>query len=258
MKRWFNNAPDLLFSIIVSLYWVFHPKRESGYIYPSGNCWKVRKRDEAYFTFRHSLHRGSKSVQQHKYERYTHEDFCSVSSSDRVVDIGAFLGEFSIPAARDAKQVISIEPDPDTYNCLQQQIEDVDNILAVNELPAEKSKMIQFNTANDPTESSVFRPDNSDYQGIKLKSDRLDNIMDQLGENKIDFLKIDAEGAEPEVLRGIDQLTVRKIAIDTGEEREGEETTEEVMDILNRRDYETKIQEDKYDDPVTFARLEND
>lgn len=56
--------------------------------------------------------------------------------------------------------------------------------------------------------------------------------MLELGVEKIDFLKIDAEGAEPEVLEGTPLCRVKKVAVDCSPERFGKTTVFEVLKIL--------------------------
>jgi len=77
----------------------------------------------------------------------------------------------------------------------------------------------------------------------------LDDFIREIDISQIDFLKIDAEGAEPEVLKGSNKLRISKLAIDAGNERNGESTVEEVSNILKNRGYEIKV-----DNGVVFAR----
>lgn len=81
----------------------------------------------------------------------------------------------------------------------------------------------------------------------KVKAVRLDNLIHNLGLNRIDFLKIDAEGAEPEVLEGAKDFlnNIRKIAVDCTPERFGKTTSSKVNDILSSQGFQTRVRNDK-------------
>lgn len=256
LKKYVQSyAPNYVYAIIASLYFLLHPREKLRIVYPAGHCWLVRTLDEKYYTFRNMPKRGSKEFQKYKYERYNWDGFCSVESTDLVVDIGAFLGEFSVPAAHTAKEVIAIEPNPNTHACLMQQMKNLENVNIINKLPSDKEQTVSFKNAYDPSESSILDVDTGEFEEVKLQSQPLDEIMNDLDVSYVNFLKMDAEGAEPEVLHGIQNVTVEKFAIDVGAEREGESTAREVTNILNKRGYEVKIKTDKNNDPVVFAKL---
>jgi FkbM family methyltransferase len=252
LKEWVNKqSPDLVYAILSSIYHIIHPNKQTRINYPVDGCWRVRTLDDDYYTFRYCLTRGSKSSRTRKFGRYTRSEFCSVADSDVVVDVGAFLGEFTIPAAEVAELVVAIEPAMTTYKCLSKNVEKYDNITPINELPAETPGSTKFNTATDPTESSVLTPDDSNYEQVEVFAKPLDDILAELDIENVNFLKMDAEGAEPEVLRGISDLSVEKLAIDTGPERNGERTTAEVIEILESRGYETAVNRETW---IVFAK----
>jgi len=242
-------APDLCYAILASIYWTIHPNIETRLIFPKDNCWTVWTPDEKWYTLRESISRGSKSHQKTKFDRYQHGDFVFVEESDIVVDVGAFLGEFSIPASEVGTEVIAIEPDPRTFNCLKKQASKLKNVNPYQILLGEKTKEVNFKSATDPTESSFIDVDAGDYKQIEIETKRLDDFIREIDISQIDFLKIDAEGAEPEVLKGSNKLRISKLAIDAGNERNGESTVEEVSNILKNRGYEIKV-----DNGVVFAR----
>lgn len=248
-----DDSPPVFYSFLISIYRVAHPGKNSSIVYPVNGFWKVRSHDEEYYTVRNNIERGSKRLQKLKYDRYTIDGFCEVELDDLVVDVGAYVGEFSMSASQRARHVIAIEPDPSSYRCLQKQTEGESNITVVNELPHEESGTGTFKSAVDGSESSVLNVDKGEYVEIQLESNPLDDILDELGVADVDFLKMDAEGAEPEVLRGIKSIPVTKFAIDVGEERAGKTSTEEVRSILAERGYKCRVRKDQNGDQILFA-----
>ena len=66
--------------------------------------------------------------------------------------------------------------------------------------------------------------------------------------NNIDLIKCDAEGAEPEIIKGLNEnaYQVKFITIDTIGERNGEDTTDEVIKLLEERQFKIlKIPDEK-------------
>jgi FkbM family methyltransferase len=112
------------------------------------------------------MSRGSNRRREQKYSRYNYDGFCTVEEHDVVVDVGAFVGEFTVPASSKAQRIIAIEPDPDSFECLALQTEHQTNITAVNELAHEESKTVPFRSATDGSESSIFEVDQGDHKII--------------------------------------------------------------------------------------------
>lgn len=62
-------------------------------------------------------------------------------------------------------------------------------------------------------------------------------MADEVNVDHIDFLKVETEGVEPEVIDGISGISVDKIAVDCGPERDGEPVTDEVSNRLDEMGY---------------------
>lgn len=251
-----HHSPDYLYSLLGSAYSVAHPAKRSRLFYPIDGAWRVIGRGERYYTLKDKIGRGSVEMQREKFSRFNDREFCAVEQGDVVVDVGAFIGEFSMQASQIAKKVYAIEPDPNTYRCLDLQTSRRNNVVAVNELPYEEITNISFKSATDGTESSILDVDEGDYEVVEMTAKPLDDILSNLDVHHVDFLKLDAEGAEPEVLGGINETRVNKFAIDVGEERAGERTEEDVRKILEGRGYKCKIIDDKNNDPILFAKFD--
>lgn len=90
---------------------------------------------------------------------------------------------------------------------------------------------MRFFTAPDEADGSLI---NDSGQSIEMNVLPLDDIMRRRGFPHVRLIKLDAEGAEPEVLRGASETLQRTsyISIDTGEERNGNSSTEDCKAIL--------------------------
>ena len=67
---------------------------------------------------------------------------------------------------------------------------------------------------------------------IKVKCAKLDDIMDSIGVEKVDFIKIDVEGAEVEVLQGAEGIIARSDSVKIVFEALDKESFEKCRDIL--------------------------
>lgn len=150
-----------------------------------------------------------------------------IDKNDKVVDVGAFVGAFSkFAAGISNNDVIAIEPTPKSYLCLKMNTE----VKTIN--AAISKDECSFNISDDPTDNSLMNPDNGKIKSaIEVKTMELQEIED------IDFLKIDAEGYEPEVLETLGETKPKKISVDVTKERDGESSYKEVREILEKMDY---------------------
>ena len=103
----------------------------------------------------------------------------------------------------------------------------------------EKDKL-DFYVKSDTADSSLFQIE--DYIDIEtINVDRLDNIINSEKYQLIKLLKIDAEGAEPEILMGASKLLnkIKYISVDVGPERglSLESPTKAIIEILFKNNF---------------------
>lgn len=152
-----------------------------------------------------------------------------VGPGQTVIDIGANVGEVALWAAGKGARVIAIEPDPQVYRCLELNTADSASITAVRALLWHERAELTLNLSSQDADSSVFTPDSGISAGtVTMQAQPLDEVLAPFALDRIDLIKCDAEGAEPEVLDGARQTLAktRFIAIDTSPEREGQSTAE--------------------------------
>lgn len=148
-----------------------------------------------------------------------------------VLDIGANVGEFAHACARYGARVHCFEPDPKVHACLRRNIAGLAKVSAHDLVIWKDDGEIDFGLAPDRADSSVFVKDAPSLRrrAVTIAAFCRDNAI-----ARVDFIKCDAEGAEPEVLEGIGDYFphVGAVALDTGPERAGERTHEACATIL--------------------------
>ena len=174
-----------------------------------------------------------------------------IDPNDVVFDIGAYAGAFSLAVANEASKVYAIEPSSENYNCLCKNTAEYDNIERIQKVLLNKEGSVELKLGRDSTDHSVIDIDGEETNKIEyIDGTRLDNLSQELDINEIDFLKLDAEGAEPEVLEGAQNVTVRKVAVDCGAERQGEKTSAEIKKLLQNRGYTVQSK-----NSIVFGRI---
>jgi len=166
--------------------------------------------------------------------RYGCPDFYEPKSGDVVVDVGSNIGEFSLYAVAKGARAYAFEPDPSVFACLSHNLRKFPNATGLQLALWKERTTLRFFRAADNADSSFFEPDSHVEGVIELEAWRLDDVAEIAALERIDFLKIDGEGAEPEILQGATKTLQRtcKIAIDVGPERQGESTRDAVVEIL--------------------------
>lgn len=119
----------------------------------------------------------------------------------RFVDIGAFLGIYTLRAARGGARVISVEANPETRALLLSNLRrnDLENEVEVvaAAVAAEDGTADYFAGEGDQSASGLA-PTRSNRRRLAVETRRLDGLVDAA-----DVVKIDVEGAEEQVLDGM-------------------------------------------------------
>jgi FkbM family methyltransferase len=142
-------------------------------------------------------------------------DFVPILRESIVVDVGAHIGCFSIMAAKNAHRVLAFEPEPNNCHMLRKNIElnHLTNISVFNMAVMGSSgyqDMVIYDDGSTGTHSLYHKRDT----GIRVKQIQtisLETIIEKEGLPKIDFLKLDCEGAEYDIFRTMNLETASKI-----------------------------------------------
>lgn len=146
------------------------------------------------------------------YEVFLREDYKNIKKGDVVVDIGSNLGYLSLYAVeKGASKVFSIEPDPTNFAYLKENTKDFEEIIPIQYAISDKRGELDFyqgeasSIATSHKLSENITPFKYSKQSIKVKSIDPNSLIDEYGIEKIDYLKIDCEGAEFEFFDTIDE-----------------------------------------------------
>jgi FkbM family methyltransferase len=153
------------------------------------------------------------------YRKYDYFGY-RVNPGDIVVDIGANIGTFSLYAAKvcGASRVLSFEPFFDNYRILSKNVEQNQllSITCVNQAVAGNRGLRTLRL--DPMDSgSHSLVSGSSERSVEVECCTLEDIFERFSLATIDYLKMDCEGAEYEVLESaISRLKqIRRISMET-------------------------------------------
>lgn len=170
-------------------------------------------------------------------KKYQLENFVELESGDKVVDIGPYVGAFIRYGEPFASKITAIEPAPDTARLLEARWKSSPKVEIMNMAAWNKSDTLELRFGRDASDNSLINIDKGNEVGtVSVDAIRLDNHFEE-----IDFLKLEAEGAEPEVLQGLSECSVHKVAIDASPERSGDSTLDPVLSTLGQRGFETRV-----------------
>lgn len=128
----------------------------------------------------------------------------SPNMGDIVVDVGAAFGFYTIMSSTKVGEhgkVVAIEPQPDIFGMLNRNINlnKLANVITLNYAISSKTSTLRLYS----TYSTIpERAGQSLESYIEVSADTLDNLLGQLDIHEVNWIKVDVEGAELEVLKG--------------------------------------------------------
>jgi FkbM family methyltransferase len=141
---------------------------------------------------------------------YSSKDF-SIKNDDIVIDVGAHIGLFALFASQYCKngKIYCFEPVKENYDLLLDNIKlnNLTNIIPFNCAVSDKSSKVKIFLRDDEASHSMYIT-NSNY--VEVSSMTLDDFFKETKIKKCDFLKLDCEGAEYDI---IDSLTPKNFEI---------------------------------------------
>ena len=133
-----------------------------------------------------------------------------IKKGDVVLDIGANIGYYTLLFAKlvgEKGKVFSFEPDPKNFSILKKNVKlnNYNNVSAIcSAVSDKKEKLVLYLSSENKAHHTIFNSgDSSNY--LEIDSVSLDEYFKNFTRN-INFIKIDVEGAEHKVLKGMNSL----------------------------------------------------
>lgn len=137
-----------------------------------------------------------------------YEQIFNVENGEMVIDVGAHVGLFTVKARKAVGEdglVVAIEPEPKNAALLSENVEKhgFKNVVVVKKAAGNYKGKVKLYLSPGSRGHSLLpiRP-----SSINVGMDTLDNIAAELGLTRVDFIKIDVEGAELDVLEGAEKI----------------------------------------------------
>ncbi len=143
------------------------------------------------------------------------KDFLPITKDSIVVDVGAHIGSFSISVARSAYKVLAFEPEPTNYQILRKNMEinHLENMsafeMAVSGISGDQD--IYTCPGGSSADYSLYKSGIMNVKMGRISTISIDDIIEREGLSRIDFLKLDCEGAEHDILKNMSLKTAVKI-----------------------------------------------
>ena len=163
---------------------------------------------------------------------------------DVFIDVGAHVGKYALRVAKIVGEqglVIAIEPHPDNYRALIQgiQLNNLKNVIPLNIAAYDKECELKLYIAPVATMHTVTHNLGRGY--IKVRARPLDDVLRDIGIRRVDWVKIDVEGAELKVLRGL-RATLKeqhpRLIIETWPENRSQ-----ILDFMKKYNYKAHVME---------------
>ena len=131
-----------------------------------------------------------------------------------VIDIGANIGYYTVLMARavgESGRVIAVEPNPLMVRELTKNIaiNHIKNVAVEKIALSHENGQIEFYCPEYGAESHGSLRPNKTFQvnnTISVKTEKIDDMLARIGCEKVDFIKMDAEGAEYSIFCGGNKL----------------------------------------------------
>jgi len=148
------------------------------------------------------------------YEADQMDNYFKPKADEIVIDIGSNVGKYALLACKKVGKkglVFAIEPDHDCVRILDKNknLNKFENLVILEAAMGDKDGQVEFYQSFDGSRHSTTWIPPHEAQTIKVKQITLDSLISEYDLKKIDWLKIDAEGAEYDILVGAEETLNR-------------------------------------------------
>ena len=177
-----------------------------------------------------------------------------------VVDVGAHYGRYSLIAAKrigPKGKVIAIEADPKNFDMLNKNIKlnelSTENVITLNYAASSNKSKVKLSIPEKKSSghtiySSIITSRAPTEKFIEVNANTLDNILYENGilVEEVNWIKIDVEGAELEVLKGATIILSKSkditLLIEIHDVENGKTLYEPIMDLLNNYNFKKEFE----------------
>lgn len=173
-----------------------------------------------------------------------HKYGIGIEEGDTVVDIGAHIGLFSIYASSLSKtgKVYAFEPFPKNFEKLKEHkdLNHQDNLLIFNKAIADKEgvETLYLSPDNNTGGHSLHLKTQTNAITAQVETLSLASFCKNEHIDRIDYLKIDCEGAEFNILQSGESILqrVKKLVLEC--HPHGDNTVDSMIELLDRQNFE--------------------
>jgi FkbM family methyltransferase len=173
-----------------------------------------------------------------------YEKHGGLKEGDVVVDVGAYVGMFTVRASKlvgPKGQVVAIEPSSSNRTYLRANVSGLENVEV---LPIAASNWVGWGKLGISGASICHSLIGEHSRTEEVQVNTLDLALKLKSITKIDFLKIDAEGSELEILQGAETLLKGKVRLAIGAYHHTGKKKEyiDIIAFLKERGYKTILE----------------
>ena len=171
----------------------------------------------------------------------------NIGQNNTVIDIGSNIGFFSILASElcGKGKVYSIEASPLNFKKLEKNVEinNIKNIELFNFAIGSSNDVRELGISKESVCCRLYEND-LDMEIMKVQGKTLNDLIREKQIKKIDFIKIDCEGAEYEIFESLDDANFEKIKLLAMEIHYlNGKNPFELIDLLKRKGFLVEISE---------------
>jgi FkbM family methyltransferase len=177
---------------------------------------------------------------------------------DTVIDIGAHMGRYTIPSSKSvgaSGKVVAVEAHPSNFRILQNnlRLNQLTNVSALNWAVYSKKARLKLYLPDEDLGYTMHHSLMTNYltakyskaierRYVEVEADTLDNLLKARGINQVNWIKIDVEGAEYEVLKGAKETLSTNTRISILVEVHGRDTYGPTMELLRSNNFNIEFE----------------
>ncbi|MEZ4799085.1 MAG: FkbM family methyltransferase [Flavobacteriales bacterium] len=178
------------------------------------------------------------------FQKREYSDYFPFYEDCTIVDIGGHFGYFSLFALKNSgvdSKIYVFEPDPENFKVLSENIKN-SKIISSNKGVSSFVGATTLYLGNSTNHSIIsdYALNNPETKIITIQTVSLAYFMQQNGLSQIDFLKMDCEGAEYDIILNSDDKTLQKVrvySLEFHDTKRADQTANKLIERLSNLGY---------------------